>query len=306
MNNILIIGGAGYIGTVLTKILISNEYNVTIIDNLTHRVNTPFIFLDSKNFNFVQIDVIRDFNANYFENFDYVINLAAIVGAPACNSNPSMAIELNQKFVEFLSKVPNIKLIQASTCSNYGARVGGNCNEYTPLNSLSVYGDTKIAAEKIIFDNCNSISLRVATGYGISPRFRADLIVHEFIYKAMKEKSVLIYESHYQRAFIHVVDIAFAYLHAIKKFDILKGKSWNVVTENFSKKELIEKIQKFINFNAIFAEVGKDPDQRNYAVDGTRFFSTGFFGTKLVEDSIPEIINTFKIIIKEKSIYTNV
>lgn len=306
---ILVTGGAGYVGTTLVPQLLEKNYKVTIFDNLMFGGDYILPFFRYSNFNFVEGD-IRDENAvlDVCKDADVIIHLAAIVGYPACRKEPELAKSVNvdgtRNIIKATSK--NQLIIYASTGSNYGA-VEEICTEETPLNPLSLYGQTKTLAEKMLMDNRTTIGYRFATAFGVSPRMRLDLLINDFTYKAITQGYIVIYESHFMRTFIHVHDMARAFLFAIENQDKMKNQIYNVGSEkmNRSKKDICEMIKSHINFYVHYADIGEDQDKRNYVVSYKKINSLGFDTTISIDDGIKELIKALKVI-KFKVPYTNV
>jgi nucleoside-diphosphate-sugar epimerase len=303
MKKIFITGGAGYIGTTLIPILLSKGYEVTVYDSLLFNNGDKLIpYISDKNFNFVEGD-IRDKNklCENLKNFDVVIHLAALVGFPICREkgeNESYDVNVNGTKILLDCLTDEQYLLFGSTGSNYG-EVEGICTEETPLNPISIYGKTKTEAENLVISRNNSTTFRFATAFGISPRLRLDLLVNDLTYKSFKEGYNVIYESHFLRTFIHVKDIARVFLFAIENKYKMKNNIYNVGSDkmNFSKKEICEFIKKelpHINFN--YADIGEDPDKRNYIVSYKKIKSLGFETTITIEDGIREIIKSIPLV----------
>jgi nucleoside-diphosphate-sugar epimerase len=231
---------------------------------------------------------------------DVIIHLAAIVGYPACKKDPRLAEDVNIGGTRNLLAVrsPSQPILYASTGSNYGAYAGGLCTEETPLNPISLYGISKTQAEKDIMDSGHATSLRFATGFGVSGRMRLDLLINDFVYRALKEKSLIIYEKNFKRTFIHVRDMADSFVFAIKNFQKMKDGVFNVGSErmNFSKEDIARKIQERIPFYLHFADVGKDEDQRNYEVSYERIRKLGLEIHIDVDQGIGELIRAYSVL----------
>ena len=311
MNNILITGGAGYVGTAILKLFKDLNYNITIYDNLLYGGSSLLPFIGSKKISFVNGD-IRDKTKlkKYVSKNDIIIHLAAIVGFPACRKDPVLAEQVNYNgtlnLINSISSNDQL-LLSASTGSNYGDLFNEICTEESPLKPLSVYGVTKTKAEKIMHDTGSAINYRFATAFGSSTRLRLDLLINDFVFKALKTKNLIIYEKHFQRTFIHVDDIARSFLFAIENSKKMKGNIYNVGSEdmNFTKQEIAEKIQKKIDFYLHYAEIGEDPDKRNYFVSYKKINELGFSTTISIEEGIDELIKVIDLI-DIKSPFTNV
>mgnify|MGYP005850046423 CR=1 FL=1 len=306
---ILVTGGAGYVGTTLVPQLLEKKYEVTVFDNLMFGGDYILPFFRFPNFHFVEGD-IRDENAvcNVCKDADVIIHLAAIVGYPACRKEPELAKSVNvngtRNIIKATSK--NQLIIYASTGSNYGA-VEEICTEETPLNPLSLYGQTKTLAEKMLMDDRTTIGYRFATAFGVSPRMRLDLLINDFTYKAITQGYIVVYESHFMRTFIHVQDMARAFLFAIENQDKMKNQIYNVGSEkmNRSKKDICEMIKSHVNFYVHYADIGEDQDKRNYVVSYKKINSLGFDTTISIDDGIKELTKALRVI-KFKVPYTNV
>jgi len=281
--NILVTGGAGYIGSLLVPELINLNYNVTVLDNFMFKQNSLASIDKKKNFKLIVGDVRDNFLIkDIIKEFDVIIPLAALVGAPLCDQKPTDAVLINEKSIELMSKeLSNLQRV-IMPVSNSGYGIGNPneiCTEETPLNPISLYGRSKVAAEKIIMQRENSISFRLATVFGMSPRMRLDLLVNYFVYEALRVKKLTIFEGHFKRNYVHIRDVANVFLFAIQNFERLKSNTFNFGLENanLSKLELAMKIKNYIK-DFIFTESkdGKDPDKRNYIVSNKKILSTGY------------------------------
>ena len=300
--NILITGGAGYIGSILTPLLLNNGHKVTVIDNYKYNQSSLTTSIINKNFNLIKedcrnIEVLK----GMIKKFDIIIPLAAYVGAPLCNKDPWAASSINKESIISLFKILSKKqlIIMPTTNSAYGSGNKDNyCDENSELRPLSLYAKEKVEIEKILMDRENSISLRLATVFGMSPRMRLDLLVNDFTYKALNDKSIVLFESHFKRNFIHVRDVADVFNLAIKNPDNFVGNIFNVglSNANLSKYELCKLIKKFLPSFEIYKSVtGKDPDQRNYLVSNKKIEKNGFKPKVSIEEGINELIKGLKI-----------
>jgi nucleoside-diphosphate-sugar epimerase len=287
---ILITGGAGYKGTVLTRKLLENNFKVTIIDNFMYGYEPIMHLATHKNLTIIKQD-IRNGIEN-LKDYDVIFHLAGISGFPACASNPHSAqlinVEATRTLVKDLS--PGQMLINASTTSLYG-KSGKPCDEETIVEPVSTYAHTKLAAENILHQKENVISLRFATVFGFSTRMRMDLMINDFVYKAVKEKVLVLFDSYAKRTFIHVEDAAECYLFTMKHFDQMKGGIFNAGGNhlNFSKEEIAYKIKEKIDFNIINSEL-KDKDLRHFIVNYGKIEKIGYKPVKSVEYGIDELI----------------
>jgi nucleoside-diphosphate-sugar epimerase len=309
--NILVTGGAGYIGSVLVPELLKAGNKVTVLDNYMFNQNTLLDCCYNSLFSIARGDA-RDGSllSETVKDKDYIIPLAALVGAPLCDKDEDGAESINTGAIKTLTEIidPEQRIIIPITNSGYGIGEKGKfCTEETPLRPISHYGKTKVEAEKIALSRANSVSLRLATVFGASPRMRLDLLVNDFTYKAVKEKFIDIFEGHFMRNYIHIRDVAKAFLHVIDNFDKLKGEAYNVGLSdaNISKLELCTKIREQLpDFNYQESSDKKDPDQRDYLVSNEKIEKTGFKPSYSLEDGITELIKTYKIL--SDGVYRNV
>jgi nucleoside-diphosphate-sugar epimerase len=298
MKKILIIGGAGYIGSHLTAKLIAENFKVHVIDIFKNNEKIFNSIISNKNLT-VSNSNGHDLNKKDLKVFDVIIPLAGLVGAPICDKYPSEAkstnLELIKKILKITSKSQEI--IFPTTNSGYGSTSGNlKCNEKTPLNPISLYGKLKKEAEIEVMQRENSISFRLATVFGVSPRHRTDLLVNDFVYKAYNEKCLVLFQENFKRNYIHLDDVADAFIFASKKFNKLKANIFNLglSNANLTKKELALKIKKYVrDLTIISSEIRDDPDKRNYMVDNTKFEKKGFKAKKTLEDGIQELIKYY-------------
>ncbi len=307
--NILITGGAGYIGTTLVPLLIQRGHNVTILDNLMFGGDPIIPFFRYSRTNFIKGD-IRDeeLMKKATKDKDIIIHLAAIVGYPACRKDQDLAKSVNIEATKMLSSfVSKDQLIlYGSTGSNYG-EVEEVCTEETPLNPLSIYGQTKTFAEQYLMENNTTIAYRFATAFGVAPRMRLDLLINDFTYKAVSQGYMVVYESHFMRTFIHVLDMARSWIFAIDNVDKMKNNVFNVGSDNmnYSKKDICEMIKERTNAYFHYADIGEDADKRNYVVSYDKIKKLGFETTLTVEQGIDELIKASEAIMY-KTPYTNI
>ncbi len=310
-TKVLITGGAGYLGSVLTEVLLNNDYNVTVFDNLMYKQTSLLHLCNNKDFNFVKGDVTNNKELRpHIVNSDVIIPLAAIVGAPACDANKKLATAVNYTQIEFI--VDNLrrdqKLIMPNTNSQYGSS-DSIITEDSPFNPLSHYAVTKCDAENYIMGGNNGICLRLATVFGSSPRMRTDLLVNDFVYKTMTEGCLVLFQSHFKRNYIHVRDIARTFLHCIKNYESMKGQVYNVGLSdaNLNKKELAETIKKYFpKLVVIENEFSSDFDNRNYIVSNDRIELTGWKPKYSIEDGIKELMLAYQMVITDNNkTYTN-
>ena len=302
---ILITGAAGYLGSVITQTLLENNYQVVGLDNLSFNQLSLLPHTSNPNFRFVYGDV-QDTTLlkSLVDECNIIIPLAAIVGFPACDANPKLAEEINfgqiKNIVDWIHGTDK-KILFPNTNSGYGVGEDGiHCTEESPLNPISIYGKTKVDAEKYILDNTDGICFRLATVFGVSPRMRTDLLVNDFVYKAITDKYIVVFEKTFKRNFIHVKDVASVFLFMIQNYETHKGQVFNVGLSdaNLSKQELLETIQKYVsNFAVVYDDYYEDPDKRDYIVSNEKVESTGWYPTWSIEDGISELIHGYKMIV---------
>jgi nucleoside-diphosphate-sugar epimerase len=306
MKTVLITGGAGYLGSVLTEVLINKGYKVTVLDNLTYKQTSVAPFVYNPNFNFVLGDVTDNATLRpLVESHDVIIPLAAIVGMPACKANPELTVKVNylqvKNITEWVTK-DQIVLIP-NTNSQYGSSTEV-ITEDSPFKPLSLYAETKCDAEKAVLDSGNGIALRLATVFGMSYRMRMDLLVNDFVYKAVNDGYLVLFESHFIRNYIHIRDIANTFLFMIENYEKCNNNAFNVglTSANCTKLELANKIQKFIPDLVIVENNFKqDFDQRNYIVSNDKLESFGWAPQFSLEDGIQELIKGYQLITKFKN-----
>jgi len=311
MIKVLITGGAGYIGSILSEELLKNDYQVTVVDNFMYNQTSLNHIIGNKKIEVINSDV-RNFNAikKYFTSSDVIIPLAAIVGAPACKKDPIGSTTINKDSIfEILKNASNDQLIlMPTTNSAYGSGDQNNlCDENSNLNPISIYAKDKVEVEKVLMQKNNAISLRLATVFGMSPRMRLDLLVNDFVYRAYFDGFNVLYEGSFKRNYIHVRDVSKCFLHCLKNVDQMKNQIYNVgLTEaNLSKKELCVIIKKRLpNFYFIENEFEKDEDQRNYIVSNEKIEKTGFKADYSIDDGIEELISGYRCF--KKNMYGNI
>ena len=308
--NILVTGGAGYIGTTLVPMLLAKGHEVTVFDRLLWRGDVLIPFFRNPRFHFIKGDV-RDEKAVYdaCTGKDVVIHLAAIVGLPACAADPKLAQETNYEGSVNVGRAcqRGQHVLYGSTGSNYGEVLTGVCTEETPLKPLSVYGTTKTDAERYLMATTECTAFRFATAFGLSPRLRLDLLVNDVTTQAVNSKFSVIYEAWFRRTFIHVHDMARAFLFAIEHRAEMQGQVYNVGSEvlNHSKRDICDMIQKKTGAYFHYAEVGSDGDKRNYSVSYEKIKRLGYETTISVEQGIDELVKAMPAI-KILNPYANV
>jgi len=307
--NVLITGGAGYVGTSLIPLLLNEGHKVTVFDNLLFGADPILPFFRNPGFHFISGDV-RDLKAlkDATKSADVVVHLAAIVGYPACRKDPELAESVNVTGTKnVIAATSNSQLILfGSTGSNYGS-VEEICTEETPLHPLSLYGQTKTLAERMLLEERNTIAWRFATAFGVSPRLRLDLLVNDFTFKSVKEGYLVVYEKHFMRTFIHVHDMGRVFMYGINNPDGMLKEVYNVGSSsmNYSKEDICEMIKQKTNAYVHYADVGEDADKRNYVVSYDKINKLGFDTTITVEDGIEELVKVCKAIEFRKP-YSNV
>ena len=307
---ILVTGGAGYIGSVLVPRLLDEGFRVTVLDSFLWGQSTLLDRCADENFEIVRGDC-RDAGVlkPLLKDKDVVIPLAALVGAPLCDRDRVAARTVNVDAIRLLCRLASRsqRILYPVTNSGYGIGEKGKfCTEESPLRPISLYGKTKVEAEKVILDRGNAITFRLATAFGASPRMRTDLLVNDFTYRAVTDRTVVVFEGHFKRNYIHVRDIAKAFVHGLARFDKMRGRPYNVGLEdaNLSKLELCALIREIVpSFVYMEASIGEDPDKRDYIVSNARLMATGYRPEWPLERGIREMIKAFVIL--RKTSYAN-
>jgi nucleoside-diphosphate-sugar epimerase len=311
MARILVTGGAGYIGSILVPTLLQSGHHVTVIDNFMFGQSTLAECCADPNFEVIRGDC-RDAAVlkTALGKADVIIPLAALVGAPMCKMDVIGAETLNLGAVKTLLSLRSKeqRVVYPTTNSGYGVGEKGKfCTEETPLNPISLYGTTKSDAEKAILEAGNSVTFRLATVFGMSPRMRTDLLVNDFVYRAITDRAVVLFEGHFKRNYIHIRDVARAFMHAITNFEKMQGNAFNVGLSdaNLSKLELCEKIREHVpQFVFLEAPIGEDPDKRDYIVSNEKLEKTGFKPAHSLDMGITELIKGYRILRNAR--YSNV
>ena len=299
-KKILITGGAGYIGSMLTSKLVNIGYDVTVIDLLKYTANSLNHLHLFKNFKLIVGDVRnKTLIKKEIKKNEFIIPLAALVGAPLCEKNKKEAISVNLNSIKLLMKYISKKNKVIYLTSNSGYGVGKKnkyCDEKSPLNPISLYGTTKVQAERIVMKSQNVICFRLATVFGYSHRMRTDLLVNNFVFDSIKKKELKLFEPHFRRNFIHIKDVVDGILYSIKNFKHLKSNVYNLglSSANLSKYMLAKKIKQKLKYLKIkIIKNMKDPDQRNYYVSNKKIEKKGFKAKIKIESGINELINVF-------------
>lgn len=301
--HVLVTGAAGYLGSILCEHLLREGYHVTAVDNLMYGSSALFHLCANPNFDFVKGDA-RDekLMINLVKKADVIIPLAAIVGASACARDPWSARSTNLEAIQMLNRLrsPQQLVIYPNTNSGYGATSGDlYCTEETPLEPITLYGQVKVEAELALLDSPNVITLRLATVFGMSPRMRLDLLVNHFVYAALTDGYIVIFEKDFKRNYIHVRDVADCFLHCIKNAEPMLGRPYNLGLDaaNLSKEELALKVKEYIpNFYIHFAPIGEDPDKRNYIVSNQRLREAGFEARRSLDEGIQELLKGYRML----------
>lgn len=301
--HILVTGGAGYLGSALVPALLEEGHHVTVLDRFLVDDRSLLGCCAFPGFSVIRGDCRNEDTLRAaLRHKDVVIPLAGIVGAPACDADPAAAVSTNLEAIQLLCACadPTQRILFPTTNSGYGVGAPGvPCTEDSPLRPVSLYGETKVAAERAIVERGNAISFRLATVFGPAPRLRRDLLVNDFVYRAVTDRAVVLFESHFTRNFIHVRDVARVFLHGIRTFDAMRDGIYNVGLDdaNLTKRELCERIAAHVpGFTFVDAPIGRDPDQRNYIVSNARLAATGFAPAFSLDDGIRELITAYRML----------
>lgn len=298
---ILVTGGAGYIGSALIPELLNAGHQVRVLDSLLFGQTSLLPYFINENFEFIKGD-IRNFELTQkaVEGMDVIIHLAAIVGAPACKKDPKLAQEVNHFGTANINNARDVsqKMFYASTGSVYG-KVENICREDLPVKPLSAYGETKLRAEEEVMSKGNAIAYRFATAFGLSPRLRLDLMPNDFVFNALKNRYLVVYDKNFKRTFIHVRDMVNAYLFGIANFESMKNEVYNIGSEkmNKTKEDVANMIREKLNFEILFVDKGvPDPDQRDYEVSYEKIRNKGFETKISFEKGLDELILGLQIV----------
>jgi nucleoside-diphosphate-sugar epimerase len=303
LEKILVTGGAGYIGSTLVPGLLALGHQVTVIDTFVFGQTSLLDCCANRDFRVIKGDVRDcDLIAKELAGHDVIIPLAAIVGAPSCDRFPAEATAINLDAIRFMASrlSPNQRVIFPVTNSGYGIGEEGKfCTEESPLRPVSLYGRTKVESEQILLETGSAVTLRLATVFGSSPRMRIDLLVNDFVYRAVYDRFVVLFEAHFKRNYIHVRDVAEAMIFALSNFESMRGQTYNcgLSDANLSKLELCERIKKYLpDFHILESEMGKDPDKRDYIVSNEKIEAAGWKPRHSLDDGIRELLKTYTII----------
>ncbi len=308
---ILVTGAAGYIGSVLVPQLLKEGYEVIVLDNFMYNQTSLLDCCYDNNLTIIRGDVRdQELVSNCIRKVDAIFPLACLTGAPLCNKDPGGARTINFDAVKMILKLRSKDqlIIFPTTNSGYGVGEEGlYCTEETPLRPISLYGRLKVEIEKILLDSGNCITLRLATAFGVSPRMRLDLLVNDFVYRAVTDRVVTLFEANFKRNYCHVRDICRAFIHCLNNVDITRGEPYNVGLSdaNLSKLELCQEIKKHVpEFYFFESPIGEDPDKRNYVVSNAKIEATGYKPQVSLQDGIVELIKGFQILRRNQ--YANV
>lgn len=310
-ERILVTGGAGYIGSILVPKLLAAGYPVTVLDSLIYNQYPLLDCCADRHFSFIKGSICDEgLMSSLMPQFDIIIPLAAIVGAPACDINPSLTPLVNlQAPLNMIEDLSTSQMVLFPT-TNSGYGIGEKdalCTEESPLRPISDYAKAKVEVESQLLSQSNTITFRLATVFGVSPRMRMDLLVNDFTYRAYKDRSIILFEEHFRRNYIHIRDVAGAFIFGIDNYDRMKGQPYNVglSSANLTKRELCEKIKEHIpDFYIHSARIGEDQDKRDYLVSNEKIESLGWKPQYSLDDGIAELLKAYAII--QPNTFTNV
>ena len=298
--NILITGGAGYIGSELINHFIDDN-KITVYDNLMYDNLSLLRYAGHPNFNFIKGDV-RDTSAllKQVKNSDVIIPLAALVGFPLCKRDPEAAWDINYKANRIIAdnKSQDQIVIYPCTNSGYGTSKGGVCTEESPLNPVSLYGETKVEAERVFRCAENHVTFRLATVFGPSSRMRTDLLVNNFVLRAVKDRVLVLYEREFMRNYVHIQDVCRAYKFVLDNWNSCKNETYNVGNDalNMNKYDLAKKISEYTPLEVLCAEFTKDPDIRDYVVSSEKFYNKDFQCQHDLDQGIQQLISVYDML----------
>ena len=306
-KRVLVTGGAGYLGSVLCEHLLDAGYEVTVLDSLIYQQNSLFSLCANPRFDFYHGDARDEVTVRkLLSQADVIIPLAALVGAPACDRDPSFAQSVNLDAIRLIKRLrsPRQLVVYPTTNSGYGTKSGDVfCTEESALEPISLYGRTKTQAEQELLESPNSITLRLATVFGMSPRMRLDLLVNHFVYAAATDAYIVIFEKDFKRNYIHIRDVADCFVYCLEHSEQMTGRPYNVGLDaaNLSKEELALKIKEYVaNFYVHFSEVGSDPDKRNYIVSNQRLREAGFEAKRSLDQGIRELLKGYRMMARSQ------
>lgn len=302
-ESILVTGGAGYLGSVLVPELLAAGYRVTVLDAFLASDTSLLGCAGHPRFQVVRGDC-RDPRvlSDLVPHHDTVLPLAAVVGAPACDADRASAVSTNLDAITTLCGLlaPEQRVLFPTTNSGYGVGThGAFCTEDSPLRPISLYGETKMEAESHILQRDRSLSFRFATVFGVSPRMRTDLLVNDFVLRAVRDRAIVLFEGHFRRNFLHVRDVTRVFLHGLQHFDAMAGRAYNAGHDeaNLTKRELCDRIAAHVEgLHILEAPVARDPDQRDYLVSNARLYATGFTPVWTLDDGIRELLTAYRML----------
>lgn len=301
--NILVTGGAGYIGSLLVPALLQEGHDVTVLDNFLFRQNSLFECCAAANFHIVNGDVRNlELVEKLIQGKDYIFPLACLTGFPLSKKDPTAATTVTRDAVKGMLSMlkPEQRIIYPNTNSGYGVGDGDAfCTEESPLRPVSLYGKLKVETEKAIMERGNCVAFRLATVFGASPRMRMDLLVNDFVYRAYKDRAIVLFESSFKRNYIHVRDVVGAFLYAMEHFDDMKDEAYNLGLDeaNYTKMELCQEIKKKVpELNIFEAQIGSDPDKRDYVVSNEKLMKAGYKAKITVAEGIDELLKAYQIV----------
>ena len=311
MTRILVTGGAGYLGSVLSERFLKAGYQVTVLDNLMYGQHSLFHLCADPSFEFISGDARdEELMGRLLAEADVIVPLAAVVGAPACAQDPWLAESVNVDSIRMLNRLrsPRQLVVFPTTNSGYGTQSGDvYCTEDTPLLPISLYGQTKSQAESLLLESENVITLRLATVFGMSPRMRLDLLVNHFVHAAVNDGYLVVFEKDFKRNFVHIRDVGDCFVHSVENAEKMIGRAYNVGLDdaNLSKEELVIKIKDQVtDFYPVFSEIGTDPDKRNYIVSNQRLREAGFEAKRSLEHGIEELLKGYRMM--GRSVFGNI
>ena len=301
--SILLTGGAGYLGSVMVPALLAEGHRVTVLDNFMFGQAPLNHLCADANFDVHHGDARDEAVLKpLLKNADIIIPLAALVGAPLCNGDQVGAVSTNRDAILTLLKLTGKQQRFLIPITNSGYGIGEKdkfCTEDTPMRPISLYGRTKVEAEQATLERGNAISFRLATVFGMSPRMRIDLLVNDFVYRAVTDRAVVLFEAHFKRNYIHIRDVARAFIHGIAEFESMKDQAYNVGLSdaNLSKLELCCRIKQYLpSFVFLEAPIGEDPDKRDYIVSNDKIERAGYRPAFSLDDGIRELIKGYRML----------
>ncbi|HSV43751.1 MAG TPA: NAD(P)-dependent oxidoreductase [Candidatus Bathyarchaeia archaeon] len=308
--NILVTGGAGYIGSILVPRLLDEGHCVTVLDNFMYNQTPLLDCCINPKLAIVRGDTRdKELMKKLMAGADAIFPLACLTGAPLCNKDPWAAQAVLAEAVKLIADLRSREqmIIFPTTNSGYGIGEKGKfCTEQTPLRPVSLYGKLKVEAEETVL-GCGGITLRLATAFGMSPRMRLDLLVNDFTYRAVTDRFIVLFEAGFNRNFIHVRDVAKAFVHGLNHFAAMKGQAYNVGLSdaNLNKRQLCEAIRKHVpEFHIVESQIGEDPDKRDYLVSNEKIEATGYQPDVSLDDGIKELVKGFQIL--KRNQYANI